>query len=169
MKIIWTSAGKFSPDEITAFFYPNTANPPTFKYPTNHLYRLLGCVDAAGLATPYFWDDQGNPCFTVAKDGQKTDLTFGRFSELEAYTCDKFKKESWEVAIFNFNKRLGNFSFYGDSGSCIFNAEGKMVAFLHSGMPRGMSNHITFGTPAHYIVELIMEHYPYADFSHEKF
>ena len=78
----------------------------------------------------------------------KTDLAFGRFSELEAYTCDEFEKDSWEVAIFNFNKRFGNFSAKGDSGSCIFNAEGKMVAFLHSGMPKGISNHVTFGAPA---------------------
>ena len=79
-------AGKFTRDEIVSFFYPNAANPAVFKYPKGHLFRLLGCVDAAGLSDPYFFDEQGNPCFTVAKDGQSTDLTFGRQSELEAYT-----------------------------------------------------------------------------------
>lgn len=146
-------------------FYPNATNPPTFKYPKDHLYRLQGCVTAEHLTNPDFFDKSGNPVFIVAKDGQTTDLTFGRLSELEAYTCDEFEKESWEVAVFNYDKRLGNFSAKGDSGSCIFNAEGKMVAFLHSGVPKGLSSHITFGTPAHFIIDQIKEHYPHADFA----
>ncbi|KIJ08780.1 hypothetical protein PAXINDRAFT_88366, partial [Paxillus involutus ATCC 200175] len=162
-------AGKYIRDEITSFFYPNAANPPSFKYPNDHLFRLLGCVDAAGLAAPYFMDDNNNACFIVAKDGQSTDLTFGRFSELEAYTCDEFEHDSWEVAVLNFSKNHGNFSGKGDSGAAIFNAEGKLVAILHSGMPRGMSNHVTFGTPGHYVVELVKAQYPHADFDCLKF
>ncbi|KAJ3722772.1 hypothetical protein DFJ43DRAFT_1092245 [Lentinula guzmanii] len=161
--------GKFTSDEIIAFFHPNHANPPSFKYPANHLFKLQGVVPAEGLATPHFYDEQGSPCFIVAKEGQSTDLTFGRFSELEAYTCNEFKQDSWEVAVFNYDRKMGNFSFKGDSGSCIFNAEGKMVAFLHSGMPRGMSNHVTFGAPAHFIIEEVKKHYPSADFDREVF
>ncbi|KAG8712164.1 hypothetical protein FRC09_020173 [Ceratobasidium sp. 395] len=153
-------AGKFTPYEITSFFYPNSANPPPFTYPKDHLFRLSGCVDAAGLTNPYFWDDQGNPHFIVAKYGQSTDLTFGRFSELEAYTCDKSGHDSWEVAVFNLNKKHGSFSAQGDSGAAIFNAEGKLVAILHSGMPKGKSNHVT---------ELVKEHYPHANFDRLKF
>ncbi|KAF8641974.1 hypothetical protein AX16_009766 [Volvariella volvacea WC 439] len=159
-------AGKFTRDEIIACFYPNAANPPGFKYPNNHLSRLLGCVDAAGFSTPYFRDENGNPCFIVAKDGQSTDLTFGRQSELEAYTCSDLTGESWEVAVLNFGGRKhGNFSGKGDSGAAIFNAEGKLVAILHSGMPREMSNHVTFGIPGHYVEQLVKEKYPHADFS----
>ncbi|KAG9079634.1 hypothetical protein FRC06_007612 [Ceratobasidium sp. 370] len=162
-------AGKFTRDEIVSCFYPNTANPPVFNYPKDHLLRLLGCVDAAALSNPYFHDEQGNPCFIVAKDGQSTNLTFGRQSELEAYTCSDLAGRSWEVAVLNYNQRHGNFSAKGDSGAVIFNAQGKLVAMLHSGMPRGMSNHVTFGTPAYYVLELIREHYPHADFSCMKF
>lgn len=167
---MWTFlAGKFTRDEIVSFFYPNAAHPPVFNYPKDHLFRLLGCVDAAGLSNPYFHDEQGNPCFTVAKDGQSTDLTFGRQSELEAYVCSDLAGKSWEIAVLNFNSRHGNFSARGDSGAAIFNIEGKLVAILHSGMPRGMSNHVTFGTPAYYVVELIREQYPCADFSRMEF
>ncbi|KAI1784354.1 hypothetical protein LXA43DRAFT_976738 [Ganoderma leucocontextum] len=164
-------AGKYTRDEIiNSFFHPNAANPPSFKYPTDHLLRLSGCVDAAGLANPYLSDENGNAGFIVAKDGQSTDLTFGRFSELEAYTCDAFQHESWEVAVLNFSKKHGNFSGKGDSGAAVFNAEGKLVAVLHSGMPRGiMSNHVTFGTPGHYVVELVKERYLHADFERLKF
>jgi hypothetical protein len=129
----------------------------------------LGYVDAAGLAHPNFRDVNNNPCFVVAKDGQSTDLTFGRYSELEAYTCSESDEESWEVAVLNFSKKHGNFSAKGDSGAAIFNAEGKLVALLHSGMPRGMSNHITFGTPGHYVIEVVRKQYPHADFDRVKF
>ena len=162
-------AGKFTHDEIVSFFYPNAANPPVFNYPKDHIFRLLGCVDAAALSNPYFYNEQGKPCFIVAKDGQSTDLTFGRQSELEAYTCSDLAGQSWEVAVLNYNQRHGNFSAKGDSGATIFNAEGKLVAILHSGMPRGMSSHITFGTPAYYVFKLIREHYPNADFSRMMF
>ena len=114
-------------------------------------------------------DENGNAGFIVAKDGQSTDLTFGRLSELEAYTCDDFGHDSWEVAVLNFSVKHGDFSRKGDSGAAIFNAEGKLVAILHSGMPRGTSNHATFGTPGHYVVELVKERYPDADFDRLKF
>ncbi|EIM92559.1 uncharacterized protein STEHIDRAFT_47682 [Stereum hirsutum FP-91666 SS1] len=163
-------AGKFTRAEINACFYPNAANPSVFKYPKDHLFRLSGTVDAAALSNPYFVDKNNNPCFVVAKQGQVTDLTFGRQSELEAYTYRDLEGRSWEVAVLNWGgNKHGNFSAKGDSGSAIFNAEGKLVAVLHSGMPRGMSNHVTFGTPGHYVMELILEQYPDADFSRLKF
>lgn len=84
--------GKFDPDDITRFFYPNHANPHTFDYPANHLFRIQGCVDAEGIKKPYFLDEQNNPCFIVAKDGQSTDLTFGRFSDCEAYGVSDLKR-----------------------------------------------------------------------------
>ncbi|KAG9090497.1 hypothetical protein FS749_000503 [Ceratobasidium sp. UAMH 11750] len=155
--------GKFDPVDITKFFYPNEANPHSFEYPADHLFRIRGCVDAEGMKKPYFRDELGNPCFIVAKDGQTSDLTFGRYSEYEAYVASDLPGSSWEVAVFNYAKE--NFSEKGDSGACIFNAEGKMVAFLHSGMPRGMSSHVTFGTPAHFVVEQIKKRYPNADFN----
>jgi len=166
-RIINSSGGKFDSHDITKFFYPNSANPHSFEYPPNHLFRIQGCVDAEGIKNPYFYDELGNPCFIVAKEGQTTDLTFGRFSECEAYVASDLAGSSWEVAIFNFAKE--NFSYKGDSGSCIFNAEGKMVAFLHSGMPRGMSSHVTFGTPAHFVLEQIRKRYPHADFNRVTF
>ncbi|KZT38378.1 hypothetical protein SISSUDRAFT_1128831 [Sistotremastrum suecicum HHB10207 ss-3] len=157
-------AGKYTREDITSFFSPNVTSPSSFKYPDDHLFRLSGYVDATGLANPYLLDENGKAGFIVAKAGQSTDLTFGRVSEFEAYTCDKSGRHSWEVAVFNFSKKHGDFSCKGDSGAAIFNAEGKLVAQLHSGMPRGISNHVTFGTPGHYVVNLIKEHYPHADF-----
>ncbi|KAJ2914835.1 hypothetical protein MD484_g5580, partial [Candolleomyces efflorescens] len=163
-----SAAGKFPRDEIIACFNPNGANPPGFKYPTNHLFRLSGFVDAAALSEPYSLDENNYPCFTVAKVGQSTDFTFGRQSELEAWTCSDLVGESWEVAFFNWGGRPskhGDFSAKGDSGAAIFNAEGKVVAMLHSGLSHGGSNYVTFGTPGHFVEEVVKERYPDADFS----
>lgn len=84
---------------------------------------------------------------------------------MEVYTCDEFENDSWGVAVSNFDKKSGSFSAKGDSGSLIFNAEGTMVTLLHSGMPRGPSNHVAFGAPAHFVVEQVMERYPHVDFA----
>lgn len=159
-----SAGGKYSAYDITTRFCPNAANPPSFKYPTNHLFRILGFVTADQLAKPALYDEQGDAAFSVAKDGKTTDLTFGRYSALEAYTCDNFNHGSWEVPVFNYDRKSGDFAAKGDSGSLIFNAGGKMVAVLHSGMPRGSSSHVTFATPAHFVLDQIKLRYPNADF-----
>ncbi len=155
--------------DITTRFCPNAARPPSFEYPTNHLLRILGFVTADQLAKPVPYEEQGDAPFIVAKDGQSTDLTFGRYSALEAYTCDKFNHCSWEVPVFNYNSKSRNFAAKGDSGSLIFNAGGKMLAVLHSGMPRGSSSHVSFATPAHFVLEQIKLRYPNADFDRLEF
>lgn len=100
----------------------------------------------------------------------------------EALTILESKDERgyWEIAILNYGAKNpnskygnGNFSTKGDSGAAVFNAEGKLVALLLSGIgipsSRGLSNHITFGTPGHYVYEVVREQYPDADFSRLKY
>jgi len=82
----------------------------------------------------------------------------------QAWLLDENGNACFIVAL-NFSKKHGK----GDSGAAIFNAEGKLVATLHSGMPRGMSNHVTFGTSGHYVVKLVKECYPDVDFDRLKF
>ncbi|KAG5640814.1 hypothetical protein DXG03_006946 [Asterophora parasitica] len=156
-------AGKFESDEITSIFYPNVADASAFKYPSNHLFKVDGWLTAAQLANPHFLDERGNPGYVAAKFGQKTDLTFAQYSELEAYTCNDLEGSSWECAFFNLAGHQ-NFSAKGDSGAAIVNAEGKLIAFLHSGMPWGLSSHVTFGTPAHFVIDQIKTRYPNAIF-----
>ena len=105
----------------------------------------------------------------MAEDGQSIDHTFGRRFALEAYTRGRLEHRSWEAAVLDYSRTHGRVSGNGDSGAAIFNAEGKLVAILHSGMPRGMSSHVTFGTPGHYVVELIRERYPHADLECRKY
>ena len=71
----------------------------------------------------------------------------GRYFEMDAYTCTDLGLESREVAVYNYSKNFGDFSDHGNSSSLIFTGFGEGLAILHSGMPRGMHNHVTYGTP----------------------
>ena len=49
--------------------------------------------------------------------------------------------------MYNYDKQSGPFSAKGNSGALVFDGEGHMVGILHSGMPKGGSNHLTYATP----------------------
>ncbi|KAF8259529.1 hypothetical protein EI94DRAFT_1773914 [Lactarius quietus] len=109
-------------------------------------------------------DKNGEPLYIVAKYGSKTKLTLGRYSGMEAYTCTDLGLESRDVVVYNYNKNSGDFSDHGDSGSLIFTGSGDGLAILHSGMPRGMNNHVTYGTPLWWVIEQLLVKYPSAEF-----
>lgn len=150
-------------------FYPRSGGRTTFKWPTNRQLRINGCVGRELLAVPDCFDGNGEPCLIVLKDGNTTDLTVGRYAGLEAYTCDKSGVESTELVIFNYDKQSGAFAAKGDSGSLIFDGEGRMVGILHSGMPINGSSHVTYATPAWWAIEQLMVEYPCADFNRTAF
>lgn len=150
-------------------FWLNNSSRSGFKFPSNGRLRIRGVVTREQLALPDSLDEQGNPTYVVGKDGNTTDLTVGRYAGLEAYTCDSLGKESREVAIYNYSKTSGNFAERGDSGSLIFTGDGRMLAILHSGMPKGLSSHVTYATPGWWAVEQLQKRYPYADFNRTTF
>ncbi|KAH7327714.1 hypothetical protein B0J17DRAFT_580826 [Rhizoctonia solani] len=160
---------KFSSHELNKMFWPNNSNPTGMKFPSNRQLKIRGVVSRKLLANPDCYDDIGNGMYVVAKDGNTTDLTVGRYAGLDAYLCDEFGQESIEVAVYNYSKTSGNFSAKGDSGSLIFTGDGRKLAVLHSGMPRGLSSHVTFGTPAWWVVDRLMLKYKYANFNCETF
>ncbi|GJJ09180.1 hypothetical protein Clacol_003402 [Clathrus columnatus] len=139
------------------------------SFPSNRMLRIQGVVTPELLASPDCYDENGYPIFIVGKDGNTTNLTLGRYSGLDAYLCDKSGKESIEVANYNYDKKSGNFSAKGDSGALIWTGDGRMLAILHSGMPRGLNSHVTFATPAWWVLEQLRVHYPYADFNRATF
>ncbi|KAJ7103049.1 hypothetical protein B0H15DRAFT_190719 [Mycena belliarum] len=106
----------------------------------------------------------GEPPYIVAKYGNTTKLTLGRYSGMEAYICTDLGLESREVVVYNYSKQSGDFSDHGDSGSLIFTGDGQGLAILHSGMPRGMHNHVTYATPLWWVIKQVLAKYPSADF-----
>jgi hypothetical protein len=101
------------------------------------------------------------------KDGNTTGLTVGRYSGLEALLCDEFGVESIELAIYNYDNKSGPFSDKGDSGSLVFDGEGRMVGIMHSGLWKGSISHVTYATPAWWVIDQLKRQYPYADFNRE--
>ncbi|KAF9218661.1 hypothetical protein BS17DRAFT_719925 [Gyrodon lividus] len=156
---------KFTSHELNTIFWPNNSNLSRIKFPSNGLLRIQGVVKHKLLATPDCFDENGDPLYIFGKDGNTTDFMVGCYSGLEVYLCDEFGKESIEVAVYNYNKTSSNFSAKGNSGSLIFTGNGRMLAILHSGMPKGLSSHVTYGTPAWWAVEQLKRHYPHADFN----
>lgn len=99
------------------------------------------------------------------KDGNTTDLTVGRFAgPLEAYISDELGVESMELAIYDYDAQSGVFADHGDSGSLIFDGQGRMVGILHAGLWKGGHLHVTYATPAWWIIEQLRAQYPHADF-----
>ncbi|KAG9074875.1 hypothetical protein FRC06_010411, partial [Ceratobasidium sp. 370] len=157
---------KFTSPQLTNMFYAQSGSRTAFKFPTNRQLPMNGCVRRELLAVPNCFDRNGMPCLIVMKDdGNTTDLTVGRYAGLEAYLCNNLGVESIELAIYNYDRQFGPFSAKGDSGSLIFNGEGQMVGILHSGMPKGGSNHVTYATHTWWAIEQLKLKYPHADFN----
>ena len=147
--------------------YPQSGGRLTFEYPCNRQFRINGIATRELLANPDLHDSENQPCLIVLKDGCTTDLTIGRYAGLESFLCDKDGVESIELGIYNYNRKAGVFSAKGDSGSLIFDGLGRMVGLLHSGMSRGGSTsaHVTYATPAWWLIDRIKAKYPHADFN----
>lgn len=88
-------------------------------------------------------DSEGQRCLIVGKDGNTTDLTFGRYSGLVSFLHNEAGIESVELGIYNSGgKNGGAFSAKGDSGSLVWHSDRckvRIVGQFHSGMNKGGS------------------------------
>ncbi|ODN81166.1 hypothetical protein L202_03257 [Cryptococcus amylolentus CBS 6039] len=150
--------------ELEDFFWPVAAVRNGRTIPDNLQLPIRSALPRCLVINPDTEDQNGEPLYIVAKYGNTTKLTLGRYSGMEAYTCTDLGLESREVAVYNYSKFSGDFSDHGDSGSLIFTGDGDGLAMLHSGMSRGMSNHVTFGTPLWWVIGQILGKYPSAEF-----
>ncbi|KAG6835084.1 hypothetical protein H0H93_005020 [Arthromyces matolae] len=160
---------KYSRRVLTEMFYPRGGSPTTFKFPEGRKLRIVGCATEAEIKNPADRDHDDEPCLIVGKDGNTTDLTVGRYAGLESFSRNDEGIESMELAIYNMDNDAELFSDIGDSGSLVwFMKDGKayMLGQLHSGHHKGGStgNHVTYCTPAWYLLEQIRKKFPYADF-----
>lgn len=161
---------KYSPPQLVEMFYPLGSGRTTFKYPEERKLRIFGCATREDLAAPAEFDNEGQRCLMVGKDGNTTDLTVGRFSGPESFTRNAVGVESRELAIYNSgNKTVEVFSAKGDSGSLVWHMKDDMariVGQLHSGGNKGgsTSNHVTYCTPGWYLLVEIKRKFRDADF-----
>ncbi|KAJ7455008.1 hypothetical protein B0H11DRAFT_2324657 [Mycena galericulata] len=155
---------QYSATQLEDLFWSIAAVREGRTIPADLQLPIRGVVPPRLVHEPDTKDKNGEPLYIVAKYGNTTDLTLGRYSGMEAYTCSDLGLESREAVIYNYSKTSGDFSAKGDSGSLIFTGDGNGLAILHSGMPRGMHNHVTFGTPLWWVIEQILGRYPDAEF-----
>ena len=142
----------------------------TFTFPGQRKLRIVGCATKEDLANPTEFDAEGGRYLIVGKDGNTTDLTFGRYAGLASFTLSDVGIPSIELGIYNAGQANTEvFAARGDSGSLVWHlrdGNAYIVGQLHSGENKGGStcNHITYCTPGWYLLEQIRKRFKYADF-----
>ncbi|KAG8815018.1 hypothetical protein FRC17_000886 [Serendipita sp. 399] len=161
---------KYAPQVLTKMFYPAAGGSTTFKFPEERKLRIEGCAMERDIANPAEHDSEGQRCLVVGKDGNTTGLTVGCYAGLVSFAKTNAGVESIELGIYNAgDKTVEVFSAKGDSGSLVWHMkDGKAQMFgqLHSGRNKGgsTSNHISYCTPAWYLLEQVKKEFKHADF-----
>ena len=151
-------------------FYPVPSSRPTFKFPDERKLRIVSCATEDDLANPTEYDTEGRRCLMVGKDGNTTGLTVGRYAGIVSFHENEDGVVSRELGIYNAGLNLAEpFSDKGDSGSLVWHmrdGQARMVGQLHSGRNKGKTtgNHISYATPAWYLLEQVKAEYEHADF-----
>ena len=146
--------------------YPRVDAASDFKYPDERLLKLRAILSKEDIRTPTNRDRNGDPMRYVIKRGLTTLTTIGCLNGFKSH-CRKYlgntTDDSVEVVIFPYDNDSGPFSRGGDSGSLIVDPLGKFVALLTGGAGSTDLSDITFGTPIHWLWEVIEAKFEGAD------
>ena len=124
------------------------------------------------LAVPKDIDSEHQRFVMVAKDGNTTDPTVGRYAGLVSFTENDVGVTSIEIGIYNSGLKTAKaFSEKGDSGALVWHmkkGKASIVGQLHSGQNKGGSttNHVTYCNPGEKLQANIKAKFPHADFFH---
>lgn len=113
---------KFTPLVLTTMIHPDAASPHSFTFPGDRLLPLRGTIEIDEMHHPKTYDQNGEPCIMVLKNGRTTGFTVGRANNIDSYTRKRFGTKSItarEWPILPFNEDSGVFSKDGDSGSVV--------------------------------------------------
>jgi hypothetical protein len=146
--------------------YPCINAPSDFDYPVERLLKLQGILSAEEIRTPNNRDHKGDPMQYVIKRGHTTLTTIGCLNGFESHVrrySTLGSRDSVEAAVYPYDNDSGPFSRGGDSGSIIVDALGKFVALLTGGTGPPDSSDITFGTPMHWLWDVIKTWFPGAN------
>ena len=146
--------------------YPRIDAPSDFEYPAERLLKLRGILSAEEIRTPNNKDHNDEPMRYVIKRGLTSFTTIGRLTGFESHVRRYFtigSRDSVEAAVYPYSNDSGPFCRGGDSGSIIVDALGKFVALLTGGTGPTDSSDITFGSPMHWLWEIIKAQFPGAN------
>lgn len=152
---------------FTRLMSPRVDAVSDFKYPAESLFKLQSILSEQGIRTPVDRDRNNDPVHYVIKRGINTLTTIGRLNSFQSFRrkyFDNVTLDSVEAAILPDDSKAGPFSKGGDSGSIIVDARGNFVALLTGGTgDPGGSVDITYGTPMHWLWEVIKTRFEGAD------
>ena len=143
--------------------YPRVDAPSDFKYPEERQLKLQGMVSQDDIRNPITKDHSGDRCRYVIKHGLTTLTTIGRATGFESFVRRYFanggKWNSVEAVVFPYDNDSGPFSRSEDSGSIIVDALGRFFVLLTGGTGKTESSYITFGTPMHWLWQVIKDQF----------
>ena len=114
--------------------------------------KLRDTVSVAEIKRPSMLDPKGDPVLYVGKFGRTTGLTWGKGNELKSMTRKYLgEKPSLEWLIMGLFKQV--FSSPGDSGSAVFDINGRIAAILSAGHGITESTDITYATPIEWVLK----------------
>ncbi|KAF9068812.1 hypothetical protein BDP27DRAFT_1223677, partial [Rhodocollybia butyracea] len=153
--------------------------PSEFDYPCDRLFELQGILSPEEVRTR---KDTDHPMRYVIKRGLTTLTTIGCLTGFESHVRQYSalgSRDSVETAVlpyypldpFYLRNPFHDFGLFckgGDSGSIIVDAVGKFVALLTGGTGSIDSPDITYGSPMHWLWEIIKVQFPGADLRFER-
>ena len=134
----------------------------SLKYPYQGLLQLH-IVKEDELRHPTMLDANGEKCIIVVKNGNTTDVTIGRATDIESfvreYDDNGIHSTSIQIAIYPYSQKDGVFSNPGDSGSVIADANGGILTILTggAGQPETDDFDVTYAAPYYWVHERIKE------------
>ncbi|TCD65996.1 hypothetical protein EIP91_001943 [Steccherinum ochraceum] len=126
---------------------------------------LRGVLSSADVRKPASKDRSGQPLHHVLQRAPTTLTTVGCLSGFESHVR-KYSAaghvDSVELPIFKYDvdDKTGPFAQRGDSGSLVVDLLGRSVALLNSGTGRPYLPDITYGTPMHWLWDVIQTQFP---------
>jgi len=137
--------------ECGKFAYLLKYHSDNFDYPIDRLLKLQDILSADEILKP----NKNNDMRYVIKHGLTTLTTIGCLTGFKSFVRRYSvlgSLDSIETAIYPYDNKSGPFSQGGDSGAIIVDAHGKFVALL---LGRSDSFYITYGSPMHWLWEII--------------
>ncbi|KAF9071742.1 hypothetical protein BDP27DRAFT_1382371 [Rhodocollybia butyracea] len=157
---------KYTSQQLRRMFNP-IPGPDSFKVTQDGKLRIEGWSTLDQLAVPEDIDNTNQRCVMVAKDGNATDLTIGRYAGLVSFTENDFGVTSIEIGIYNSGPKTAE--PFSEKSALVWHViKGKafIVGQLHSGQNKGGSTtqHVTYCTPGEKLLENIRAKFPHPDF-----
>jgi hypothetical protein len=125
---------------------------------------LRQTVPMKELRDPSMVDRHGEPCLLVGKRGTASGMTWGRMNEVKSIVWENnMQSMEWCVLPGFHNGSCVAFAEPGDSGSCVFDINGRVVGIIVGGvengtLPNRIAMDVTYVTPMEWLQQDMKKH-----------